>query len=511
MTMTGSSDTRRRIWAIVASASGNLVEWYDFYVYSFLALYFASEFFPKGDQTAQLLNAALVFAAGFLMRPIGAWLFGRIADRQGRRTAMVLSISMMCTGSFAIAAMPTYAMLGNGAALLLLIARLVQGLSVGGEYGAAATYMSEVALEGRRGFFSSFQYVTLIGGQLLALLVLVVLQQFLDEPQLKAWGWRVPFAIGGLAAIVSLFLRRALEETTTAETRARKSAGTISGVWKNHRRAVLTVMGFTAGGSLSFYTYTTYMQKYLVNTAGLEATTASTIMTGALFLFMLVQPVFGLISDSIGRKNSLLAFGALAAALTVPLLATLGSVQSPALAFLLVTAALLVVSFYTSIGGIVKAELFPAETRAIGVGLSYALANAVFGGTAESVALGFKDMGHEVLVLLVCIRVLPAGVCGCLADAGCARKRISAGQRHGGLVADKSCVSADLLRRTQRVAVVAGGNGNAKVLMRAHAVAPSFERISIVLSEGWRVTPGKRRAGRSDKNSKRGRGVQHQI
>jgi MHS family alpha-ketoglutarate permease-like MFS transporter len=230
---------------------------------------------------------------------------------------------------------------------------------------------------------------------LLALLVLVVLQQLHSVEELRAWGWRVPFAIGGVAAIVSLFLRRTLEETTTAETRARQNAGTISGVLKQHPRAVLIVMGFTAGGSLSFYTYTTYMQKYLVNTAGFSASTASNVMTGALLLFMLAQPLFGVISDIIGRRNSLLIFGALATCLTVPLLAALGSVQRPELAFLLVTAALLIVSFYTSIGGIVKAEMFPAEVRAIGVGLSYAVANALFGGTAESVALFFKAQGHE--------------------------------------------------------------------------------------------------------------------
>ena len=390
-----TADTRARIRAIIASASGNLVEWYDFYVYSFTSLYFAAAFFPKGDQTAQLLNTAMVFAAGFLMRPIGAWLFGRIADRQGRRKAMMLSISLMCAGSFAIAVMPTYATLGNGAAMLLLIVRLIQGLSVGGEYGAAATYMSEVGLAGRRGFFSSFQYVTLIGGQLLALLVLVVLQQILDAGVLKEWGWRIPFAIGGVAAIVSLFLRRSLTETTTAETRAKRTAGTISGVLSNHPRAFFTVLGFTAGGSLSFYTYTTYMQKYLVNTAGLSTATASSVMTGALFLFMLAQPLFGVISDMIGRRNSLLIFGALATLLTVPLLAALANVQSAGLAFLLVSAALLIVSFYTSIAGIVKAELFPAETRAIGVGLAYGIGNAIFGGSAESVALYFKQLGHE--------------------------------------------------------------------------------------------------------------------
>src|SRR3982751_2251383 len=169
-------EQRKRIFAIVAASSGNLVEWFDFYVYAFTALYFAPAFFPKADPTAQLLNSAGVFAAGFLMRPIGSWLFGRVADRYGRKRSMVISVLMMSVGSLLIAVLPTYAAIGAMAPLLLLLARLLQGLSVGGEYGTTATYMSEVALRGRRGFFSSFQYVTLIGGQLLAVLLVVLLR-----------------------------------------------------------------------------------------------------------------------------------------------------------------------------------------------------------------------------------------------------------------------------------------------------------------------------------------------
>ncbi|MFL9896466.1 MFS transporter, partial [Paraburkholderia sp. RL17-381-BIF-C] len=271
-------DTRRRIFAIVGASSGNLVEWFDFYVYSFCALYFAPAFFPSGNPTTQLLNTAGVFAAGFLMRPIGGWFFGRLADKHGRRMAMMVSVFMMCGGSLVIALLPTYAQIGALAPALLLVARLFQGLSVGGEYGTSATYMSEVALKGRRGFFASFQYVTLIGGQLCALLVLVVLQQTLSTEELKAWGWRVPFVIGALAALIALYLRKSLDETTTAETRHRKEAGTLRGLWV-HKGAFMTVLGFTAGGSLIFYTFTTYMQKYLVNTAGMHAKTASNVMT----------------------------------------------------------------------------------------------------------------------------------------------------------------------------------------------------------------------------------------
>ncbi|TKC87258.1 MFS transporter [Trinickia terrae] len=388
------NDTRRRVMAIVGASSGNLVEWFDFYVYSFCALYFAPAFFPNGNPTTQLLNTAGVFAAGFLMRPIGGWFFGRIADKHGRRTAMMISVLMMCGGSLVIAALPTYAQIGALAPALLLIARLFQGLSVGGEYGTSATYMSEVALKGRRGFFASFQYVTLIGGQLCALLVLVILQQLLSTEDLKAWGWRVPFVVGALAALVSLYLRKSLDETATAETRSRKEAGTIRGLLQ-HKGAFLTVLGFTAGGSLIFYTFTTYMQKYLVNTAGMHAKTASNVMTAALFVYMLLQPVFGTLSDKIGRRKSMLWFGTLATAFTVPLMHALKDVSSPYAAFGLVVVALAIISFYTSISGLIKAEMFPPEVRALGVGLSYAVANAVFGGSAEYVALWTKSIGNE--------------------------------------------------------------------------------------------------------------------
>lgn len=385
----------KRIFAIVGASSGNLVEWFDFYVYAFCAIYFAPAFFPSDDPTVQLLNTAGVFAAGFLMRPIGGWIFGRLADRHGRKNSLMISVLMMCFGSLMIACLPTYASIGTWAPALLLLARLIQGLSVGGEYGTTATYMSEVALRGQRGFFASFQYVTLIGGQLLAVLVVVILQQLLTEDELRAWGWRIPFVVGAIAALISLMLRRSLHETSSAEARNDKDAGSIGGLFRNHAAAFITVLGYTAGGSLIFYTFTTYMQKYLVNTAGMTAKNASYVMTGALFLFMVVQPFFGMLSDRIGRRNSMLLFGALGTLLTVPLLMALKTVTSPLMAFVLISLALCIVSFYTSISGLVKAEMFPPQVRALGVGLAYAVANAAFGGSAEYVALGLKTLGME--------------------------------------------------------------------------------------------------------------------
>jgi MHS family dicarboxylic acid transporter PcaT-like MFS transporter len=388
-------ERRKRIFAIVGASSGNLVEWFDFYVYAFCAIYFAHAFFPKSDPTVQLLNTAGVFAAGFLMRPIGGWLFGRIADKKGRKTSMVISVLMMCAGSLAVACLPTYESIGIFAPVLLLAARLFQGLSVGGEYGATATYMSEVALRGQRGFFSSFQYVTLIGGQLLAVATLLILQQFLTEEELRNGGWRIPFVVGAFAAVISLYLRRSLNETAKAEDLGRKESGSLAELFGKHKSAFFTVLGYTAGGSLIFYTFTTYMQKFLVNTVGMSGQTASAISGASLFVYMLMQPLFGALSDRIGRRASMLWFAALSALMVVPVMTLLRDVHNPYAAFALIVLALAVVSLYTSIAGLVKAEMFPPEIRALGVGFAYAVGNALFGGTAEYVALGLKNLGME--------------------------------------------------------------------------------------------------------------------
>jgi MHS family dicarboxylic acid transporter PcaT-like MFS transporter/MHS family alpha-ketoglutarate permease-like MFS transporter len=389
-----SLNARQRIFAIVGASSGNLVEWFDFYIYSFFSLYFSAAFFPKGDPTAQLLATAGIFAIGFLMRPIGGWLFGRVADRYGRRRSMMISVLMMCGGSLMIALLPTYDAIGTLAPTLLLLARLFQGLSVGGEYGITATYMSEVAASGRRGFFASFHIVTLIGGQLLALLVVLLLQQLLSTAELKAWGWRIPFLLGAASALLSLYLRKSLTETTTEHTRQNQHAGTMRGLLQ-HKRAFVNVLGFTAGGSLIFYTFTTYMQKFLVNTQGMSNERATAVMTCALLAYMGMQPLFGALSDRIGRRTAVLWFGALSTLCTVPVMLLLQHVSSPVASFFLIVAALAVVSLYTSISGLIKSEMFPMEVRALGVGLSYAVANAIFGGSAEYVALWFKSINRE--------------------------------------------------------------------------------------------------------------------
>ena len=386
-----------RLRNIIGGSAGNLVEWYDWYVYSAFALYFAPVFFPDGDLTSQLLNTAAIFAVGFVMRPIGAWIMGIYADRKGRKAGLTLSVSLMCLGSLVIALMPTYAVIGPMAPVILVFARMMQGLSLGGEYGASATYLSEMAGRQRRGFYSSFQYVSLIAGQLIALAVLLGLQFAMSEEALEAWGWRIPFAIGAVLAIVVFYIRRRLAETESfANARASDAPqSSTANLFRDHPRAALLVMALTAGGTLAFYAYTTYMQKFLVNTSGFDRQTASQVMTAALFVFMCLQPLSGAISDRIGRKPVMATFGLLGVIFTVPLFTALETVKDPFTAFLLVMAALVIVTGYTSINAVVKAELFPAHIRALGVALPYALANTLFGGTAEYVALWFKDQGME--------------------------------------------------------------------------------------------------------------------
>ncbi len=390
--------TAQRIKAIVGGSIGNLVEWYDWYAYAAFAIYFSNSFFPGASPTAQLMNTAGIFAVGFLMRPIGGWLFGSIADKIGRKKAMTLSVLLMSFGSLLIALTPTYETIGVLAPLLLLIARLLQGLSVGGEYGVSATYLSEMATSDRRGFYSSFQYVTLIGGQLIALGIQLILQKLLlTETELESWGWRIPFVIGAILSVVALYLRSNLHETEAFENKKEVSEnkkGTIKELLK-HPKALLTVVGLTLGGTLAFYTYTTYMQKFLVNTVHLTKEESTLISFISLFIFACLQPVFGALSDKIGRRPLLLSFGILGTVFTYPLLNALSTTTSMWGAFFLIMSALIIVSGYTSINAVVKAELFPSEVRALGVGLPYALTVAIFGGTAEYIALWLKKANME--------------------------------------------------------------------------------------------------------------------
>jgi len=394
--MSDRESTSKRVRDILGGSAGNLVEWYDWYAYSVLTIYFAPVFFPKEDPTAQLLSAAAIFAVGFLMRPIGAWMMGIYSDRHGRKSGLTLSVALMAGGSLMIAVAPTYATAGWIAPMVLVLARMLQGLSVGGEYGASATYLSEKAMRNRRAFWASFQYITLIGGQLLALAVVVLLQSTMPDSEVQRWGWRLAFGIGALLAFGVYFLRARLTETESfvrlGTDRARSS---MIELWRNHPREFLIVAAISGGGSAAFYAYTTYMQKFLVNTSGFSRPTATMIMTIALVVFMLIQPWWGMAADRWGRKPMLYIFGFGGALVSVPIYSAIAVVETPLTALALVLVPLVILGAYTSISGLIKAELFPAHIRTLGVALPYAVGNTIFGGTAEYVALWFKQAGME--------------------------------------------------------------------------------------------------------------------
>ncbi|HEB9306327.1 TPA: MFS transporter [Campylobacter coli] len=404
----------KKIRSIVAASSGNLVEWFDFYIYAFTATYFAHTFSTSDNPIVQQINAFGVFAAGFFMRPIGSWLFGSLADKVGRKKSMVVSVVLMALGSFMIAALPSKDAVGDFAIILLLLARLIQGLSVGGEYGIAATYLSELATEGKRGFYSSFQYVTLIGGQLLAVASISIMLFFFSIDEMKDYAWRILFVVGGILALGSLLVRKVMNESAT-QIHKHDDRGTLKALFTSSWKQFLMVLGITAGGSLAFYTITTYTKTFMEN-SGMDKTLVNNLFLGALFILMIIQPLFGYIGDKIGHKRSLIIFCILAFVGIYPIFNLISSnaQSNSSLVFILVVLLFIILSFYTSVAGIFKAKLFPEHVRALGTGLGYAISNAIFGGSAPWVALQFKNAGMEngffvyiaVLTLLMFIATL---------------------------------------------------------------------------------------------------------
>ncbi len=379
---------RRSVSNTLKGSAGNLVEWYDVYVYSVFAAYFESQFFSPEDKNATLFVWG-IFAMTFLMRPIGAWYFGRFADRFGRRLALTISVSMMAACSFVIAITPTVATIGIAAPIILLLARLVQGFATGGEYGASATYMSEAAIPGRRGFLSSFHYVTLVGGHVLAQATLLVMLLALDTSQISEWGWRVAFGIGGIAAIVVFWLRRTMDESLetesieAAKTGGARASGSLHELFVNQWRPLLLCFLITAGGTIAFYTYSVNGPKMIQTAfAGDDVMTGTLINLGLLTFLMVLQPVGGWLSDSIGRKSLLVFFGIGGVLYTWYLVTALPQQTNALSAFVILGIGFVILTGYTSINAVVKAELFPTHVRALGVGLGYALANSAFGGTA---------------------------------------------------------------------------------------------------------------------------------
>ncbi len=416
-TTTKASPTiRRSISNTLKGSAGNLVEWYDVYVYSVFASYFESQFFPADEKNSTMYVWA-IFAVTFLMRPIGSWFFGRFADRHGRRLALTVSVSLMATCSVIIAVAPTAETIGVGAVVILVFARLLQGFATGGEYGTSATYMSEAAISGHRGFLSSFHYVTLVGGHVLAQLTLMIMVLTMPAEAISAWGWRVAFAIGGVGALVVFLLRRTMDETlqTSALEAVRSGRSQQSGSMRElllHQwRPLLLCFLVTAGGTVAFYTYSVTGPNIVKGAfAGDDVLAGTLINLIALTVLMLLQPLGGWISDRVGRKSLLVFFGIGGVLYTGVLLTALPQQNNPVTAFGLLVVGFVILSGYTSINAVVKAELFPTHIRALGVGFGYALANSVFGGTAPMLYKGAETTGQVPLFIVYVTGVIAASL-----------------------------------------------------------------------------------------------------
>ncbi|WP_020104045.1 MFS transporter [Mycobacterium sp. 360MFTsu5.1] len=410
-TPSGRAATRRAIWNTIRGSSGNLVEWYDVYVYTVFATYFENQFFDKADQNSTIYVYA-IFAVTFITRPIGSWFFGRFADRRGRRTALMVSVSLMAACSMVIALVPSRASIGVAAPIILIICRLVQGFATGGEYGTSATYMSEAATRERRGFFSSFQYVTLVGGHVLAQFTLLIILTALNTAQVSEFGWRIAFAVGGVAAVVVFWLRRSMDESLSEETLKAVQegkdarAGSMRELFTRYWKPLLLCFLITLGGTVAFYTYSVNAPAMVKATYKSQPMTATWINLLGLIFLMLIQPIGGMISDRVGRKPLLLWFGFGGVVYTYVLITYLPQTHSPILSFVLVAVAYIILTGYTSINALVKSELFPAHVRALGVGVGYALANSIFGGTAPLIYQALKARGDVPLFIVyvtVCI------------------------------------------------------------------------------------------------------------
>lgn len=387
----GTSRTRQ----VVAGAVGNLVEWYDWLAYSYFATFFTEQFFPSEDKTASLLSTFAVFAVGFFMRPVGGLLLGAFSDRFGRRSGLVVTILLMAGGSLLIAVAPTYAQVGVLAPILLLIARLMQGLSVGGEFAASATFLTEAAPPNRRGLVGSLQYATTTLGVLLATGLGTLLTSVLTEPQMNSWGWRIAFGVGALLGVAGLWLRRTAAETDRtpdAQRRTRRPAVTL---FREHPRTALVIIGMTIAPTIIYYTWSVYLPTYAHLTTGIDEAEAVPAHTIAVAVFMLLQPLGGMLSDRIGRKPPLLVFALGYVLLAVPMLGWLGDSFTSVL--LVGLAGLVLFTGYSAIAPAVMAEQFPAHVRVAGMGGPYSLAVALFGGTAPYLATWLESQGQVEL------------------------------------------------------------------------------------------------------------------
>lgn len=384
----------RRMRNVAGSVMGNALEWYDWNVYAIFSVVFAPSFFPSGSGAAGLLEVLAIFAVGFFVRPLGGLLLAAVADRRGRRAGLVLMVGLMAAGSLLIAVVPAYDTIGVAAPVLLLVARVAQGLSTGGEFATNSSYLAEIAPPGRRGLYSSASYISDTVGTMLATVLSLVLRSALTPEQLAAWGWRLPFVVGGLLGLVTLYLRMSLDESEVfhAGRSAGRAATLFAGV-RRYPRATLQVFFMTTGITVWFYTFAIYLPAYAKTANPGSAGAIDVAALLALVVFCAVLPLFGWASDRYGRRRAMLAFCLLGVVTSVPLFALFR--PTPGGVFAVQVIGLLIFAFYGAIAPTLMAEMFGTEARSAGMGLPYALAVAIFGGTAPYLLQWLTAQGKQ--------------------------------------------------------------------------------------------------------------------
>lgn len=409
----GAVSLRSKKKSLLASTVGNVLEWYEWSAYAVLAPFIAVAMFDQGDPLSALLSTLAVFAVGFLMRPLGGIVFGRIADRRGRKFVLVTTMLMMAAGSLAIGLMPTYATIGAWASLVLLAARVLQGFAHGGESATAYSYVGEIAPPHRRGMWGSVAFIAIFGGSVIAYTLGGVLTSTLSESAVGEWGWRVPFLLGALLALVALYLRRDMDESDVFEAdRARDAAaeeeGTAPSPARTSRagvvRAVLVMIAMVSGITAAHYTWTSYVSTYAITQQGMDPGTAYWMSVAAQVIALVSLPFWGLLSDRIGRRPMLLFFAVLMFALQYPLTRM---ITDQGWTLLVATSvALLVVSAPAAILSAILSESFPTRVRTQGIGFAYSLSVAVFGGTAPYLNQLFGNLGADwvfgVYIMALC-------------------------------------------------------------------------------------------------------------
>jgi MHS family alpha-ketoglutarate permease-like MFS transporter len=391
---------RMPVRTLVAASIGNAVEWFDWTIYATFVVYFSTQFFPREDPALALIQTTATYALAFFFRPVGGWLLGRYADVRGRKAAMLLTILMVSGGSMVIGLLPTFSQVGWLAPILLLAARIAQGMSVGGEVSNASAYLAEIAPEGRRGRYAAFFYISTGSAVLAASLLGVLLTSLLSDEQMSSFGWRIPFILGGLLGVVGIYLRRTLVETDQFEASKGKARAVRYPLWTtltHHPKAVAQLIGITLASTLVYYTFFSALTPYAVATQGLDGRDVFIALSAGTALFIALQYPFGALSDRIGRKPQMLFYSGALALLYIPLSWLLTPEAGLAQLMVVFCTGLGLYAMATSIAPAVMSELFPTELRGAGIGAWYNITVATFGGTAPLVIASLSRAGRPDL------------------------------------------------------------------------------------------------------------------